>query len=707
MLTRQQWQELENIFDDVADLPPEARERVIQDRCGAQQELRLELEALLRAHDRAGGFLQDLPASHEHERSRAAGCRIGPYILEERLGAGGMGEVFRGRNVALGRDAAIKLLSPDLNAGLRSWLVREAETSARLQHPFIATFYESGIADGEAFIAMELVSGPTLRQRLASGPLRVADALAIAECLLEALAHAHTAGLLHRDIKPENIVLTGDRTAKLLDFGIALPLAARHGDVEAAQPSAASAGTPGYMAPEQVSGEALDARTDVFQVAAVLYEMLTGRAAFVAESVDERLRLSSEGRVDWDLLPSRHLADVLRPALAPAPSGRYASASEFMRRLQAVRSDSPAAALTEAGEYYQQARRMIDRFGKGSLDGARVLLERAIAIDPAHVESLAALAATYALYTIASPTTAAYEQAIAYADRAIAANPDHPRAYVWKGYALMVSGFWEDGYLAVQRALELDPFDAEALYFAGAGLLVFNDVPRPTDAVHFLQRAVAVNEGHGMWWLALGTAHRALDGRDEASYCFERARALEADPQGFATAGAAGYLAEMRRLDRRLDEARALALEAMEATERSDHAYRDTFRAHALTVLARVALDQGDREAAAAACRRALAQAQGRPGARACGPFVVQALAALAVATGSHEHLQQAISTLDARTTYNFARMYGGLDQDTLFELACAARALGRTEDARALLARARLAGLTLAREAVFGGRSL
>jgi serine/threonine-protein kinase len=149
------------------------------------------------------------------------GQTLSHYLIERRLGAGGMGEVFLARDLALGRPAAIKVLSQPLTSPFRSRLLREAEACARLQHPAIATFYEAGESSGTAFLALEFVPGETLRERLRRGPLPLSEALTLAGGLLEALNHAHAAGVLHRDIKPENVMVTPGGLAKLLDFGIA------------------------------------------------------------------------------------------------------------------------------------------------------------------------------------------------------------------------------------------------------------------------------------------------------------------------------------------------------------------------------------------------------------------------------------------------------------------------------------------------------
>ena len=213
---------------------------------------------------------------------RVIGLTLSHYLVERRLGAGGMGEVFLARDLVLGRPAAIKLLAQPVDADLRSRLRREAEACARLQHPAIATFYEAGDDGGSVFLAMEYVAGETLRDRLQRGPLPLPQAIALTACLLEALNHAHAAGVLHRDIKPENVMVTADGLAKLLDFGIARLLGPQEADEKSRTATAltqagAVVGTVGYMSPEQLKGQPLDERSDLFAIGAVLYEMLSGK----------------------------------------------------------------------------------------------------------------------------------------------------------------------------------------------------------------------------------------------------------------------------------------------------------------------------------------------------------------------------------------------------------------------------------------------
>ena len=199
------------------------------------------------------------------------GSVISHYRLQAMLGAGGMGVVYSALDLALGRMAALKVLPDVFTADLRERLLLEADASSRLQHPAIATYYESGEVGGTVFIAMELVAGETLRRRLGRGPIAGNDALAWTACVLEAFSHAHAAGILHRDIKPENIMVTGPRSAKLLDFGLAKHLLLEDAETAATMHTAAAvAGTLGYMSPEQIRNDPQDRRSDIFQVGAVL-----------------------------------------------------------------------------------------------------------------------------------------------------------------------------------------------------------------------------------------------------------------------------------------------------------------------------------------------------------------------------------------------------------------------------------------------------
>lgn len=277
---------------------------------------------------------------------------ISHYCVQRLLGAGGMGKVFLARDAALGRECALKILANRFSPSLRARWVREARNCARLQHPGIASFYESGEEGGESFIAMELAKGQTLRNRLVHRPLSVEETMNLAASLLEALGHAHAVGILHRDIKPENIMLADTGRVKLLDFGLAKDFK-NASEVEARSVTVLTGeggivGTVGYMSPEQLRGETLDERADIFSVGSVLYEAVSGRPAFPGATPTERIAaiLSKDPEPIVGTEIPVELNTILQKSLSRDARRRYPSAAAFMSDLRQVgsgelRSDLP------------------------------------------------------------------------------------------------------------------------------------------------------------------------------------------------------------------------------------------------------------------------------------------------------------------------------------------------------------------------------
>jgi len=222
----------------------------------------------------------------------SAGTRLGRYEIRAQIGEGGMGEVYLAEDTQLGRRVAIKLLPPETlsDEKARRRLVREAQAAAKLDHPNICAIYEVGEEDGRSFIAMQYVEGETLDARMKRKPLDLAESLAISAQVADALAEAHAHGIMHRDIKPSNIIIAARGQAKVMDFGLAKVVqeSGRIGTEAETQPMLTAPdvilGTIPYMSPEQVKGEKLDARTDIFSFGVVLYEMLCGRQPFASES---------------------------------------------------------------------------------------------------------------------------------------------------------------------------------------------------------------------------------------------------------------------------------------------------------------------------------------------------------------------------------------------------------------------------------------
>jgi len=282
------------------------------------------------------------------------GVRFGNYEILQRLGAGGMGEVYRAKDTRLDREVAIKTLSLERcsHPEALSRFEQEARSASALNHPNIVTIYELGYENGTRYIAMELVDGETVRSLLASGPIPFRKSVAIAAQIADGLAKAHEIGLIHRDLKPENLMVSREGTAKVLDFGLAKLL-----KLEQASSSNVSTtitehgtimGTVGYMSPEQATGEEVDFRSDQFSFGSVLYEMATGTPAFKkkthAETTAAILRDEPERLGAKTLLAPAPFIWIVERCLAKDPKQRYASTRDLARDLAAVRdrlADAP------------------------------------------------------------------------------------------------------------------------------------------------------------------------------------------------------------------------------------------------------------------------------------------------------------------------------------------------------------------------------
>ena len=276
------------------------------------------------------------------------------YVLGDRLGVGGSSRVHVALDTRLGRKVAVKLLNADVVAAAdpagRERFLREGKTTAAFSHRHAVTVFDAGEDSGDLFIVMELVDGPSLAQRLAqSGPLSIGEAVRIASQVLSVLATAHAAGIVHRDVKPANILIGADGETKLADFGIAK----RFDDLEGSVTSTGMVvGTPRYLAPEQAVGGAATPASDVYSVGVVLFEMLTGRLPFEAETTVAAALAQQAGpapdvRTLRPEVPAG-LATVVAQALATQPAERPASAAEMLTSLRAaeVGSDGPSTRST-------------------------------------------------------------------------------------------------------------------------------------------------------------------------------------------------------------------------------------------------------------------------------------------------------------------------------------------------------------------------
>jgi serine/threonine protein kinase/Tol biopolymer transport system component len=285
----------------------------------------------------------------------SSGTRIGGYEVVALLGEGGMGQVYRARDTRLNRDVALKVL-PELflhDPERLARFEREAQLLASLNHPNIAHIYEAG-KQNAAFLALELVPGPTLAERLAGGPLGLEETLAIARQIVDALEAAHEHGVIHRDLKPANIKVREDGTVKVLDFGLAKALApqgASGADALNSPTMSARAtemgvilGTAAYMSPEQAKGKPADKRADVWAFGVVLFEMIAGRQVFTGETASEVMASVLKEEPDWSLLPASlppALRRLLRRCLDKDPRKRPSTMSDV--RLELSEKDAATA----------------------------------------------------------------------------------------------------------------------------------------------------------------------------------------------------------------------------------------------------------------------------------------------------------------------------------------------------------------------------
>jgi serine/threonine protein kinase/Tfp pilus assembly protein PilF len=365
----EKWQKVREIFDSALSRQPEERQKFVNEACGEDKILLAEVESLLSSHDSAESFMET-PAvaevAHMIEieiKKLEAGKRFGHYEIIKQIGAGGMGEVYLAKDTRLERKTAIKILRGNVaeDEERMQRFVREAKSASALNHPNIITIYEIGETDNTHFIATEYIEGDTLRKRLKGSPINLKSALEIAIQVASALDAAHRTGIVHRDIKPENVMIRPDGLVKILDFGIAKlsgPPAVAGGlsvnDSEAATAIKASTspgmiiGTVAYMPPEQARGLAVDARTDVWSLGVVLYEMIAGQSPFAGPTTSDVIAAILRSEPAPPALSSpdmpAELDRIISKALRKDPDERYQTAQDLLIDLRQLRRELEAEA---------------------------------------------------------------------------------------------------------------------------------------------------------------------------------------------------------------------------------------------------------------------------------------------------------------------------------------------------------------------------
>jgi serine/threonine protein kinase/Flp pilus assembly protein TadD len=500
------------------------------------------------------------------------GQTISHYRVLEKLGRGGMGEVYLAEDKLLGRKVAIKFLPPEIATDERAKqrLLREAKTAATLDHPNICAIYEVGQEGDCTFIVLQYIEGETLAARLRHHRPDVQEALAIAEQIAEALKQAHARGIIHRDIKPENIMITTGAQVKVLDFGLAKVVR----DPQIVEADTASLlsmpgmviGTLPYMSPEQVRGEELDCRSDIFSFGAVLYELLSGRRPFEAKSKAELI--SAILTMDPPPITNSGVArdrageeQLVHKCLEKNVALRYPTMSDLIADLRYIRKESDreqeiprhtatSATPLSAGVSLEEKPRSLSAARVGLMLGA-VVLATAAAIyvrslrTPKPVPASVAPSTNSPAYdsylrgkvNVSSENPANNDAAIKLFQQAIAADPNFAAAYaeLARAYSIKARLFTpgpeksklnEDAEVAVEKALAIDPNLAEG-HFA-RGLILWTPYKRfpHEQAIHSYQRAIELSPNFDEAHHQLGYVYLHIGLLDKGWQELERALAI-------------------------------------------------------------------------------------------------------------------------------------------------------------------------------------
>ncbi|CAN5656151.1 hypothetical protein BH18ACI5_BH18ACI5_05930 [soil metagenome] len=362
-MTPERWKQVNDLFHEALAQDPASRGAFLFERASPDAQLLKEVRSLLAAHESTEHFMET-PAwgvapelmFDGQEASTLSGRTIGPYRVYDEVGRGGMGVVYAAEDTRLGREVALKALTPEYTSdqARRERLRREARAAASLSHTSIATVYALEEIDGELFIISELVRGHTLREEIRSGALPAERLQSTLLEIAEALAAAHARGIVHRDLKPENVIRGVDGHVKVLDFGLAR-IAGQDSDSSVTKltqltEAGFAVGTPGYMAPEQFSGGVIDARTDVFAFGVLAVELGTGEHPF-GSSGSAIMPPPGSGALSTRVWTLPAIEQIAQRSLRTLPEERYRSGAELVAALRSslAPGDVPAASAASTG----------------------------------------------------------------------------------------------------------------------------------------------------------------------------------------------------------------------------------------------------------------------------------------------------------------------------------------------------------------------
>ena len=348
-MDKKKWREISKIFHLALEKSVDERSAFLDEKCADDSELRREIETLLNANDDQDSFI-DSPkiglATLENQPKLKDGEKVGSFEIVKILGVGGMGEVYLAKDLRLNRQVALKVLPPNsaIDANATKRFLREAQSAAALEHPHICTIHEIGEHHGFNFIVMQYVEGETLSAKIKSENLKPQDALDIAVQVADALTEAHTRGIVHRDIKPANIIISTNNQAKVLDFGLAKRIIFDSDNGESSLKTILSQpgiiiGTVSYMSPEQVRGLEVDARSDLWSLGVVIYEMFFGKTPFAGENSVERLAAILYKEPDIEAEIPEELKRIVDKTLQKEPENRYQTAEEMIADLKHLRQE--------------------------------------------------------------------------------------------------------------------------------------------------------------------------------------------------------------------------------------------------------------------------------------------------------------------------------------------------------------------------------